>query len=128
MSTLGSRVRGKRLLLGWTQQKLSDVSGVSTAYLSQIERDQWRPKIELIEWIARALDTSPDWLLNGDGEHDGPSALAAAKLPGELAELAEKEHLSFGAVSALMACQRAVSRKQDGFDWGGLYRAVRKWL
>lgn len=41
---------------GLTQDKLSEISGISTDYLSQIERGKRTPSFKRIELIAKALN------------------------------------------------------------------------
>jgi transcriptional regulator with XRE-family HTH domain len=45
--------RNKR---GFTQEKLSEISGISTDYLSQIERGKKTPSFKRMELIAKALE------------------------------------------------------------------------
>ena len=41
---------------GFTQEKLSEICGISTDYLSQIERGKRTPSFRRMELIAKALD------------------------------------------------------------------------
>ena len=45
--------RAKR---GFTQEKLSEITGISTDYLSEIERGKKTPSFKRIELIANALN------------------------------------------------------------------------
>ena len=45
-----------RNLKGLTQEKLGELSGVSTDYISELERGKKTPSIKRLDLIARALD------------------------------------------------------------------------
>ena len=45
-----------RMKLNYTQEKLSEICGISTDYLSQIERGKRTPSFKRIELIANALN------------------------------------------------------------------------
>ncbi len=45
-----------RNLKGYTQEKLSEISGISSDYLSEIERGKRTPSFKRIELIANALE------------------------------------------------------------------------
>ena len=55
---LGRRIRKRRQLLALTLQELSNISGVSVGYLSQVERDNAVPTLGTLADIAAALDIS----------------------------------------------------------------------
>lgn len=52
---LGSRIRARRRQLGMTLKTVSETSGLSVPYLSQIERHQANPTVTSLASIARAL-------------------------------------------------------------------------
>jgi transcriptional regulator with XRE-family HTH domain len=52
---LGTFIRDRRLSLRLSLRRLSDVSGISNPYLSQIERGLRKPSAEVLQQIARAL-------------------------------------------------------------------------
>lgn len=65
--TLGNNVRRIRESKGWSQDKLSEESGLHRTYISGIERGVRNPTIEIVQEIALALDVSPSQLLeNGE--------------------------------------------------------------
>jgi transcriptional regulator with XRE-family HTH domain len=41
---------------GWTQQKLSDTSGVSQAYISELELGRKNPTIKILLKLSKALE------------------------------------------------------------------------
>ena len=66
--SFGARVRGLREHKLLTLAKLSEVSGVSRAMLSKVERGEKSPTIGIAKRIAHALDTSLSYLSGGE-EH-----------------------------------------------------------
>ena len=52
---LGSFIRERRRTLRLSLRRLSEVSGISNPYLSQIERGLRKPSAEVLQQIARAL-------------------------------------------------------------------------
>ncbi len=54
--TLGPRIRRRRQAIGLSLQELSNASGVSVSYLSQVERNNAVPTLGTLANIAAALD------------------------------------------------------------------------
>lgn len=63
---LGDNVRRIRESKGWSQDKLSDESGLHRTYISGIERGVRNPTIEIVKNIALALEVNPSELLEGE--------------------------------------------------------------
>lgn len=61
--TLGPLIRARRRQKSITLQGLSDRSGVSVGYLSQLERDNATPTLGTLAQIARALDVGVDYFI-----------------------------------------------------------------
>jgi transcriptional regulator with XRE-family HTH domain len=59
---LGEFIREQRRRGQLSLRKLSDLSGISNPYLSQIERGLRRPSAEILQQIARALSISVEGL------------------------------------------------------------------
>lgn len=59
-----SRMRNKRDELNMTQRDVAVKVGISERYYGQIERGSCSPSIELTTKIAKALNTTLQWLLN----------------------------------------------------------------
>lgn len=59
---LGSFVREQRRLGQMSLRRLSELSGISNPYLSQIERGLRRPSAEILQQLARALQISSETL------------------------------------------------------------------
>lgn len=49
---------------GWSQQKLSEKSGVSQTYISELEADKKHPTVFIVQKLASALDVTLSELLN----------------------------------------------------------------
>jgi len=60
---LGNNVRRLREDKGWSQDKLSEESGLHRTYISGIERGIRNPTIEIVYEIALALEVKPNQLL-----------------------------------------------------------------
>lgn len=55
---IGYRIRSYRTQLGYSQEKLAEISGCHPTYIGQVERGEKNPTIESIEKIAIALEIS----------------------------------------------------------------------
>ncbi len=62
-NVLGANVRHIRERKGWSQDLLSEVSGLHRTYISGIERGVRNPTVSIIERLAEALDVPPPELL-----------------------------------------------------------------
>jgi transcriptional regulator with XRE-family HTH domain len=61
---LGRNVKAFREQKGWSQDDLSEVSGLHRTYISGIERGKRNPTVSVVSKIANALGTAPSSLLN----------------------------------------------------------------
>jgi transcriptional regulator with XRE-family HTH domain len=80
---IGARIRELREAAGLSQAKLSDLSGVSTEFLSRIERGLKGASVLTLARIAEALGVEIKGLLDFDDKRPSPRrvrALRAAKL------------------------------------------------
>lgn len=66
---LGSRIRARRRHLGLTLKAVSERSGLSVPYLSQIERHQATPPVTSVASIARALGVTLTYFVPDDTPH-----------------------------------------------------------
>ena len=57
---IGSRIQEIRNQKGLTQDQLSEEVGISSKYLSSIERGKENPTLNTILKLARSLDVKPD--------------------------------------------------------------------
>lgn len=64
---LGEYIRVQRQLADLSLRRLAELTHVSNAYLSQIERGLHQPSLRVLRAIAEALDLSSDVLLSQAG-------------------------------------------------------------
>lgn len=55
---VGNRIRSYRTQLGYSQEKLAEISGCHPTYIGQVERGEKNPTLESVEKIATALNLS----------------------------------------------------------------------
>ncbi|ENX02583.1 hypothetical protein F900_01029 [Acinetobacter modestus] len=77
METLGIRLKKLRKEKKLTQQQLADVVGVSKTSVIYWEKDENLPKHESLMALAKALDSTPNWLLNGGTDTSNAEKVAA---------------------------------------------------
>lgn len=53
--TIGKRVQKRRSEVGYTQEKLAEMIGISRAYMGFIEQGRNAPSLEVLQKIAKAL-------------------------------------------------------------------------
>ena len=61
VSTIGQRIRQRRLELGLSQREIAG-RGVSYAYVSRIEADTRTPSVKVLRLLAATLGVSVHWL------------------------------------------------------------------
>jgi transcriptional regulator with XRE-family HTH domain len=61
----GKAVRRRRKKLGWSQEKLAELSGLHWTYVGRIERGKQNISLANVGKIARALRATPEKLLKG---------------------------------------------------------------
>lgn len=66
---LGSRIRARRRQLSLTLKTVSEHSGLSVPYLSQVERNQANPTVTSLAGIARALGVSLNFFIPEPEHH-----------------------------------------------------------
>jgi transcriptional regulator with XRE-family HTH domain len=67
LEVLGAAIRAERVTAGLSLRDLAERTGVSNAYLSQIERGLHEPSISVLSAIGEALDVSLEALLSRAG-------------------------------------------------------------
>ena len=97
---LGEFIRAQRQLADLSLRRLADLTEVSNAYLSQIERGMHQPSIRVLRSIATALNVSADTLLAQaglldptDGSAEAPPATETAIRNDPALDPADKETL-----------------------------------
>ena len=58
---IGKKINGLRKRMGLTLQQVGEASGLSPAFLSQVERELTSPSVSSLASIARALDVNPSF-------------------------------------------------------------------
>ncbi len=104
---LGSFIRAQRKLASLSLRQLSDMTDVSNAYLSQIERGLHEPSIRVLKNVADALGVSPETLLSRAGffapsDDDGEAAAVSTE-----AAIAADPKLSDSEKQALLSVYRS---------------------
>src|ERR1700735_1944363 len=79
---LGGYIRLQRQLADLSLRQLSDLTKVSNAYLSQVERGLHQPSLRVLRSIADALNLSSDTLLSQAGMAGKASADGTGSGPG----------------------------------------------
>ena len=74
---IGRRIAALRHARGWTQERLSEASGMSAPYLARIETGAREPTLRTLESLANALEVPLPRLFDSD-ESDIPVALRTA--------------------------------------------------
>ena len=78
--TLGERIRARRQRKSWKLKDLSESTGLSVPYLSDLERDQSaNPTLDTLNAIAQSLDCDvADLLTTGGGEPGSTAPLSVS--------------------------------------------------
>jgi len=87
LSSLGQRMRHRRLQKGWTQEQLARQAGTNQAVIQKIENGKsLRPR--KINEISAVLGVNPAWLMFGEDPENNlsPDALTVAEEWSQLSE------------------------------------------
>ena len=68
--TLGQRIRAQRIRIGMTQEELAERLYMKKSTISYYETDKKEMRASCLAEIARALYTTPDYLLGFEEEKD----------------------------------------------------------
>ena len=119
---LGDRVRKRRKALGMTAKAVAKAAGVSTSYISQVERGhQEDPSLPTLRRLADALSMDLHTLLGGQA-----TASDEAPIPASLRELAEELSLGVDVVHMLNGIQIDGRQPWHREDWLFLLLAIRR--
>ena len=80
MNNLGKRVVELRKKKGFSQSELARQVGISYAQVGRYETKGAQPPAEVLKKIADALNTTVDYLINGDTDEKAVSTLKDAEL------------------------------------------------
>ncbi len=133
MSSVGERIKKRRLELGWTQDQLVQKAGISNSFLSDLENGKRSVGANTLLDIARALSLSLDYLMTGN---EAETRLDKMQIPVSLATFAEREGLTFRQAVALLKMREQIiahrsSTKKEGLDsvdWQRFYECVKEFL
>lgn len=133
MSSVGERIKQRRLELGWTQDHLCTKADLSKSFLSELENGKRSVSAANLLDIARALNVSLDFLMTGKASEETPSEVA---IPTSLAKFAAEEGLSLRQTLMLLDMQKQIvahrsAKKKDGLegiDWQKFYEGVKEFL
>lgn len=65
--TIGKAISTARNACGFTQEQLSDITGLSRSYICDIENDRYNPSVKALALLAGALRIDLNFLLQNDG-------------------------------------------------------------
>lgn len=124
---LGQTIRSLRLGKGWSLSELAEQSGVSKAYISDLENgNAGKPNIQYVYSVATALEVTLDELL---GESKPKSQRAEKRktedLPPGLLELQQELDLTTEDVELLADMNFRGHRPRDKEGWRFLLEALR---
>jgi transcriptional regulator with XRE-family HTH domain len=125
---LGHHIRFLRTGKDWSLSDLEQKSGVSKAYLSDLENGSaGRPNIQYIYSIATALGVTLDELLNEGGRRTSASPPKAQnpELPPGLADLQRELKLTDNDVKTLSMVNFRGNRPRDKDGWRFLLEAIK---
>jgi transcriptional regulator with XRE-family HTH domain len=112
MLQLGGYIRLQRQMADLSLRRLADMTQVSNAYLSQIERGLHQPSIRVLRSIAQALNLSADTLLNQAGM-DGSTVSSPAPATDTEAAIRADPALSVAEQDALIQVYRSFVRDRS---------------
>lgn len=128
---IGRRIRTLRKSRELSIQRLSELTGISAGYLSEVERGASAPSGEKLARLAGELGSTIDYLLTGHQSH------AAVHVPGGLAAAAEKLNLTYAQTVRLLGgklslvARRSARELDDEWseaDWIDFYNKVKPYL
>jgi transcriptional regulator with XRE-family HTH domain len=79
-SQLGTRITNLRKAKNWSQSELASHVGISYAQIGRYETKGAQPPAEVLKKIADALDSTVDFLVNGDNADKAKAALQDAEV------------------------------------------------
>ena len=77
---LGSRIMELRKNKTWSQSQLADKVGISYAQIGRYETKDAQPPAEVLKKIADALDSTVDFLVNGNNDDKAKASLNDAEV------------------------------------------------
>lgn len=74
---IGLRILNLRMDRGYSREKLSELAGISSKFLFEIERNEKGFSANTLICLAKALDVSADYIMTGHGSTKFDEAIAA---------------------------------------------------
>ena len=132
-STVGERIKQRRLEIGWTQDQLCVKAGLSKSFLSELENGKRSVSASNLLDIARTLNVSLDFLMTGKASGEQQTEVS---IPLSLAKFAADAGLSMRQTLMLLDMQKQIVahrsvKKKDGLeavDWQKFYEGVKEFL
>lgn len=131
-TTVGERIRRRRIELGLKQEDLAQKAGISKGFLSDVENGKRNIGAETLLDLSRAMAVSLDYLMTGEESDDQEKE---AQIPPALATFAAKEGLSVRDTLTLLHMQEQISttrkgagKRQEKVNWEEFYSAVKRFL
>ena len=127
LKKLGEEIRSRRLGKGWSLSDLGESSGVSKAYISDLENgNAGKPNVQYVYAIAVALDVTLDELLGNAAPNSVRRTLRKKEdVPQGLLELQEEAGLTDEDVQMLAQVNFRGHRPRDMEGWRFLLEALR---
>jgi len=127
LKKLGEEIRSRRLGKGWSLSDLAEHSGVSKAYISDLENgNAGKPNVQYVYAIAVALDVTLDELLGNAAPSPNRRIVRKKEdLPQGLLELQEEAGLTDEDVQMLALVNFRGHRPRDMEGWRFLLEALR---
>jgi len=129
LKRLGENVRFRRQGKGWALNDLAEKSGISKAYISDLENgNAGKPNIQYVFAIANALGVTLDGLLDDAAPRRTDSAKkkrVSEELPPGLQELQMDMNLSDSEVEMLAQVNFRGNRPKDKEGWRFLLEAIK---
>lgn len=90
-SLIGKQIKIARVQKDLSQEKLAEMTGISTTHLSNIERGRKSARLETFVHIAKSLDISMDYLLCYEPNMPKQTQILKQSLSNELTDCSAKE-------------------------------------
>jgi transcriptional regulator with XRE-family HTH domain len=127
---LGQKIREIRSAKGLTGKKLAEISKISPAYLSEVERGMSEISGEKLARIAEALGINVQDLISPRQSTTVSNAMVS--IPGALSEAAEELQLSFSTTIKILQGARSLTARRSSEpqvewnkeDWIKFYKRV----
>jgi transcriptional regulator with XRE-family HTH domain len=100
VNALGAYIRAQRQLARLSLREMANLTNISNAYLSQVERGLHQPSLKVLHSIADALQLSAEQLLDHAGWAMDARARAAADIAGGAAAEAQADGVPGARASA----------------------------